>query len=65
MLAGSAVIAAVCLWAHAWPAGPVAQTLGAFAVSVPLYGAAVLLLKNPAAEDLLERLKNLRKKAIQ
>ncbi|MBQ6383184.1 MAG: flippase [Clostridia bacterium] len=59
ILAGSAVIAAVCLWAHTWAAGPVAQTLGAFAISVPLYGAAVLLLKNPAAEDLLERLKNL------
>ena len=55
ILVGSTLIAAVCLWTGTWAVSPLAQTLAAFFISIPLYGIAIWLLKNPAALEAADK----------
>ena len=58
ILAGSVLVAAICLWVCTWTIDPLAKALAAFGISIPVYAAAIRLLKNPAA---LEASKAIRK----
>jgi O-antigen/teichoic acid export membrane protein len=51
ILAGSALVAAICLWTNTWTISPLGKTLAAFGISIPVYAAAIRLLKNPAAME--------------
>ncbi len=53
VLAGSAVIAGVCLWVCTWTISPLAKVLAAFGISVPLYGIVMLLMRNPSVRGFL------------
>ncbi len=51
ILAGSALVAAICLWTNTWTISPLGKTLAAFGISIPVYAASIQLLKNPAAME--------------
>ena len=51
ILAGSVLVAAICLWTNTWTIGPLGKTLAAFGISIPVYTTATWLLKNPAAME--------------
>ena len=57
ILIGSALIAAVCLWTGTWPVSPLLKALAAFFISIPLYGIAVWLLKNPAMREASDKIR--------
>lgn len=51
ILAGSAVVAGICLWTSTWQTAPIVCSLAAFGISIPLYAVITYLLGNPALRE--------------